>query len=162
MAAFELIAMDGMPIQKHDDEKAAIAGGFAGGELTGTEREMLTQLQALREDMARMTSAILAQQSELAKLNAALSLVRVSRTQELAIGEAIRARAKEIARMEMLPDGAERRIASAIRATIRETTGARAIGDIQASRYEKVMALIGTWRMAGALRRIRKSMEDQA
>lgn len=161
MAVFELIAVDGQTTES--GEKTVRADGFDEKEIapyTRGEQAMLAQVQALRRETAQLAGAILAQQSELAKLNHALSLIRVSRTQELAIQEAIRARAREIMRVEGLPAGADRRIAQAIRSTIRETTGARAAGDIQASQFDRVMSLVGTWRMAGALRRIRRSMED--
>ena len=71
---------------------------------------------------------------------------------------AIKARAAMLARNENLP-GSERRIAGAIRTTIRETTGARAIGDLQAGQYDRAMDMVNTWHMSGALRRIRRETE---
>lgn len=74
---------------------------------------------------------------------------------------AIRARARMLAASEGLA-GSETRIAAAIRTTLRETTGARAVDDIQASQYEAAMQLVSGWAMAGALRRIRREREGQA
>ena len=87
-------------------------------------------------------------------------MMRVTRTQEAALCAAIRARAKLLAAREGLR-GAENSIAAAIRATLRETTGARAMGDVQASQYEAAMRVIASWDMAGALRRIRKAREEK-
>ena len=113
------------------------------------------ELHALREGQAQLMSVLLAQQSELSRLAGALATVRISRTQEIALGSAIKARASLLARTENLP-GCERRIAGAIRTTIRETTGARAIGDLQAGQYDRTMEMVNGWHMGGALRRIRR------
>ena len=74
--------------------------------------------------------------------------------------EAIAARAALLARTEGLP-GCERRIAGAIRTTLRETTGARAIGDLQSSQFDRAMEMVMGWRMSGALRKIRRDMEGR-
>lgn len=116
---------------------------------------VLREVRGLRGEIAQLASAIIAQQQEIAKLNRALSTVRISRTQELALKEAIRARARQIAASEQLA-GAEQRISAAIRTTLRETTGARAIGDLQAGQFDRAMSMIGTWYMTGAMRRIRR------
>lgn len=118
------------------------------------------QLRALCDGQARVMQAVLAQQAEIARLNRALAMMRVTRTQEAALCAAIRARAKLLAAREGLR-GAENSIAAAIRATLRETTGARAMGDVQASQYEAAMRVIAGWDMAGALRRIRKAREEK-
>ncbi len=116
------------------------------------------KMEKMMRGMVSLQTAILSQQAEIAKLNRALDAVRVTRSQELAIGEAIRSRAKQIAREENLP-GKEKKIAGAIRATLREVTGARAAGDIQASQFARSIDLIGSWRMAGAIRKIRKEAQ---
>lgn len=121
---------------------------------------MLQGMAAMMEQMNQLTDAMLAQGQELARLNRALSTVRVSRTQELALQEAIRARARELARLEAMPAGSEKRIASAIRTTLREVTGARAAGDVQACQFDKALELVSGWRLLGVLRRIRRAMED--
>lgn len=130
-------------------------------------REMMDALHAARQEIAqladgqaRMMSVLLAQQEELSRLRRAMTSVRVTRAQELALGEAIRKRARELARQEGMPEAAARRIGQAIRVTLRETSGARAMGDLQAGQYDAAMQMIGTWRMAGALRRIRKEVQE--
>lgn len=128
----------------------------AGGQLTIPER-MSIQMEQLLSAQQQMMSVLLAQQQELARLSAALSTVRISRTQEIAMKEAIAARAALLARTEGLP-GCERRIAGAIRTTLRETTGARAIGDLQSSQFERAMDMVTSWHMSGALRRIRREV----
>lgn len=139
---FELMAVDGVPA----------------GELA-TPEKLDRQMQQLMDMQQRIMSALLAQQQEISKLTAALATVRISRTQELAMKEAITARAAWLTRTEDMP-GCERRIASAIRKTLRETTGARAIGDLQAAQFDRAMEMVGTWRMAGALRKIRREAQQ--
>ena len=147
----ELIAVDGAPVgmeKRREPEENALPA------------QVQRELQALRDGQAQMLSVLLAQQSELAKLSRALATVRISRTQELAMNAAIKARAAQLARDEALP-GCERQIAGAIRTTLRETTGARAIGDLQAGQFDRAMEIAAGWRLAGALRRIRRGMEVQ-
>lgn len=138
MRMLELMAIDSVPA----------------GELA-TPEKLDRQMQQLMDMQQRIMSALLAQQQEISKLTAALATVRISRTQELAMREAIKARAAWLSRTEDMP-GCERRIASAIRKTLRETTGARAIGDLQAAQFDRAMEMVGGWHMAGALRKIRR------
>lgn len=138
---FELISVDGVPK----------------GELM-TPEKLGAQMQQLMGMQQQIMSALLAQQQEISKLAQALATVRISRTQEIAMKEAIGARAQQLAREEAMP-GCERRIAGAIRRTLRETTGARAIGDLQSSQFDRAMDMVNTWRMSGALRRIRREVE---
>jgi hypothetical protein len=117
------------------------------------------EFAGLRGDMQRILTILIAQQGQIEKLNQALATVRISRTQEMALKDAIKRRAKQVAERENMGNGAERRIAGAIRVTIRETTGARAIGDLAAGQYDRTLLMVGDWYMAGALRRIRREME---
>ena len=117
------------------------------------------EFAGLRGDMQRILTILVAQQGQIEKLNQALATVRISRTQEMALKDAIKRRAKQVAERENMGNGAERRIAGAIRVTIRETTGARAIGDLAAGQYDRTLLMVGDWYMAGALRRIRREME---
>ena len=128
-----------------------------GGQLTIPEK-MSIQMEQLLSQQQQIMSVLLAQQQEISKLTAALATVRISRTQEIAMKEAISARAQQLAREEAMP-GCERRIAGAIRRTLRETTGARAIGDLQSSQFDRAVEMVGSWRMSGALRRIRREVE---
>lgn len=139
---FDLISVDGTPK----------------GELM-TPEKLGAQMQQMLDMQGRIMSALLAQQQEISKLTAALATVRISRTQEIAMKEAIGARAAQLAREEGMP-GCERRIAGAIRKTLRETTGARAIGDLQSSQFDRAMEMVNAWRMSGALRRIRREVEQ--
>ena len=120
-----------------------------------TPEKLAVRMEQLLGMQQSIMSALLAQQQEISKLTQALSTVRISRTQEIAMNGAIKARASILARTERL-EGCERRIAGAIRTTIRETTGARAIGDLQAGQYDRAMDMVNTWHMSGALRRIRR------
>lgn len=138
MRMFELISVDGRP-----------AGELMTPEALG---ERMQQMMGMQQ---QILSALLAQQQEISKLTAALATVRISRTQEIAMKEAIAARAALLARTEAL-EGCERRIAGAIRTTLRETTGARAIGDLQSSQFDRAMDMVTSWHMSGALRRIRR------
>lgn len=140
---FEMVSVDGIPV----------------GELMTPER-LGMQMQQMMGMQQQILSALLAQQQEISRLSAALATVRISRTQELAMKEAITARAVLLARTEDL-EGMERRIAGAIRTTLRETTGARAIGDLQASQFDRAMDMVTTWYMSGALRRIRREVASR-
>lgn len=138
---FELMEVDGVPA----------------GELA-TPEKLDRQMQQLMGMQQQIMSALLAQQQEISKLTAALATVRISRTQELAMKEAITARAAWLARTEDMPSS-ERRIAGAIRKTLRETTGARAIGDLQAAQFDRAMEMVAGWKMTGALRKIRREAQ---
>lgn len=139
MACCEMIPIDGKEMTAQTQEMAALR----------------TDMQALLRGQQQMISVLIAQQAQIEKLNLALGTVRISRTQELALQEAVRMRAKQICRSEGLP-GAERRVAGAIRTTLREATGVRAMGEVQAGQYDRAMSLVCSWHMAGAIRRIRR------
>ena len=124
------------------------------------KREDDPRIGQLMDGQARIVSMLLAQQAELSRLTKALATVRVSRAQELAISGAIRKRAAQLAQGEGLPPDAGKRIAAAIRTTLREATGARAMGDLQAAQFERAMEIATTWRMEGALRRIRREVQQ--
>lgn len=120
------------------------------------------RMERVEQAVMQMREMMLAMTEEVARLNRALALMRVSRTQEVALNEAVRARARALCRDEGLGKGAERKMAAAIRTTVRDVTGARAMGDVQAQQYEKTLQLIDTWRMAGAIRRIRREEECES
>jgi len=151
MALFELVAVDtGAPAAQPEH----------GVPCTAEDAQRLrADMQALLRGQQQMMSVLIAQQAQIEKLNLALATVRISRTQEIAIKEAIRVRAKQLTALEGLPADAERRIAGAIRVTLRETTGARAIGDLASSQFDRALAMVNAWYMAGALRKIRREME---
>ena len=152
----ELVSVDGKAI-KPETETIAIPDPHP--PTAGDAR-----IAQLCEGQARIVSMLLAQQAELSRLTQALSTMRVSRTQERSLGEAVRRRAAQLATQEGLPRAAGKRIAAAIRTTLRETTGARATGDLQAAQFDRAMEIVSTWRMEGALRRIRRevSAHEQA
>lgn len=114
------------------------------------------RMERVEQAVMQMREMMLAMTEEVARLNRALALMRVSRTQEVALNEAVRARARALCREEGIGKSGERKMAAAIRTTVRDVTGARAMGDVQAQQYEKTLQLIDTWRMAGAIRRIRR------
>ena len=130
-----------------------------GQELDGKKQDAMAEdarIAQLCEGQARIVSMLLAQQAEISRLAQALSTVRISRTQELALQAAVRRRAAQLATQEGLPAAAAPRIANAIRVTLRETTGVRAAGDLQAAQFDRAMGIVTGWRMDGALRRIRR------
>lgn len=146
----ELVSVDGKAIKP---ETATIAIPDPHPPTVGDAR-----IAQLCEGQARIVSMLLAQQAELSRLSQALSTMRVSRTQERSLNEAVRRRAAQLATQEGLPKTAGKRIAAAIRTTLREATGARAMGDIQAAQFDRAMTIIGAWRMEGALRRIKREV----
>lgn len=113
------------------------------------------EVVSLRSEVADLRALILAQNSLLEQLVRAQAQIRVSRSQERALRAAIRERAAGIAETERLPS---RPISSAILKTVREISGVRALGDVPAEKYDKILDLIRGWHMAGALRRIRKQL----
>lgn len=112
-------------------------------------------LATLSCEVNDLRALILAQNSLLEQLVRAQAQIRVSRSQERALRAAIRERAAEIAEAERLPS---RAISAAILKTVREISGVRALGDVPAEKYDKILDLIRGWHMAGALRRIRKQL----
>lgn len=146
----ELVSVDGKAIKP---ETATIAIPDPHPPTVGDAR-----IAQLCEGQARIVSMLLSQQAELSRLTQALATMRVSRTQEIALCEAVRRRAAQLAAQEGMPKAAGKRIAAAIRTTLREATGARATGDLQAAQFERAMTIIGTWRMEGALRRIKREV----
>ena len=124
------------------------------------------EVAALSRKVDSLAALVMAQNAVLERVAGILSEQRVSRTQETAIKRAIQARAKALALREGLkghydPDASvywdpERHLGEAIRKTLRELTGARAIGDIRAGVYDAAMRHIMEWDYPGAIRRIRR------
>ena len=120
--------------------------------------EMSETIRQQNAMLAEIRAAILMQSQEIERLNRALSSMRVSRGQESAINAAIRARAADLAAQNGLV-GAEKAIAAEIRKSVREATGCRAMGDVEAAASDRVMDMIEGWMQRGALRRIRQEKE---
>ena len=114
--------------------------------------EMSETIRQQNAMLAEIRAAILMQSQEIERLNRALSSMRVSRGQESA---AIRARAADLAAQNGLT-GAEKAIAAEIRKSVREAIGCRAMGDVEAAAFDRVMDMIEGWMQRGALRRIRQ------
>lgn len=117
--------------------------------------EVSEEILSLRAELSDLRTLILTQNALLEQLVQRQAQVRVSRAQERALREAIRMRAGELAAAERLPSGP---VSQAIRKTVRELTGCRALGDAPAEKYEQLLAAIQAWYMPGALRRIRRSL----
>lgn len=117
--------------------------------------EMSETIRQQNAMLAEIRAAILMQSQEIERLNRALSSMRVSRGQESAINAAIRARAADLAAQNGLT-GAEKAISAEIRKSVREATGCRAMGDVEAAAFDRVMDMIEGWMQRGALRRIRQ------
>ena len=114
--------------------------------------EMSETIRQQNAMLAEIRAAILMQSQEIERLNRALSSMRVSRGQESAT---IRARAADLAAQNGLT-GAEKAIAAEIRKSVREAIGCRAMGDVEAAAFDRVMDMIEGWMQRGALRRIRQ------
>lgn len=123
-------------------------------------------LTQLYDKVDSLASLVMAQNAVLEKMARIMEEQRVSRTQETAIKRAIVARARDIALREALKGhydpcasaywDPEKRLAEAIRKTLRELTGARAVGDIRACVYDAAMRHIMQWDYPGAIRKIRR------
>lgn len=125
------------------------------------EPAKVADVERLHRDIQDVLAAVLGQQAEIARLNKAIAGMRVSRTQELALSDAIRRRSKALCEELGMPGECARRIAAAIRTTLREITGARAIGDVQAGQFDAALAQIESWYMTGALRRIAREIKNE-
>ena len=118
-------------------------------------------LPALLEQGAaikRIETIMLQMQAQIEQLSRAQAERRVTRTQEAALRRAVRERAEEICRQEGLPDSCRRLCQEAIRSTVREVTGCRAIGDIPDGMYAQALSVIRSWYMTGAVRRWRRAL----
>ena len=110
------------------------------------------------EAIKRIETIMLQMQAQIEQLSRAQSERRVTRTQEAALRRAVRERAEEICRQEGLPDSCRRLCQEAIRSTVREVTGCRAIGDIPDGMYAQALSVIQSWYMTGAVRRWRRDL----
>ncbi len=118
----------------------------------------------LAERVDSLAALVMAQNAVLERVAGILAAQTVNRTQERAIKAAIAKRAKALCAREGLSvcdwtrPTPERRMAEAIRHTLRELTGARAAGDIPQRMYDAAMRHVAEWDYPGAIRRIRKEM----
>jgi len=119
------------------------------------------EVSVLRSDVAELRAMLVAQNSLLEQVAQALSQTRVSRGQERALHQAVRDRAVFLREREGLPADAGRKISAAILSTVRQLTGCRALGDVPAIKFDNVMSAIQAWDMAGALRKIRRGLNDE-
>lgn len=115
--------------------------------------ELSSEVLSLRSEIYELRALILSQNGLLEQLVQQQARIRVSRSQERALREAIRLRAGELAASERLPS---RPVSQAIRKTVREITGCRALGDVPAEKYDQILGAVQGWYMPGALRRIRR------
>lgn len=120
----------------------------------------LTETDAVRQEIADLRAMILAQNALLEQLVQAQAQIRVSRSQERALRQTIHERAAGLQERERLPKAAGRKISGAILATLRTITGCRALGDIPAVKFDQAQNAARTWDMPGALRKIRRSIND--
>ncbi len=121
----------------------------------------LTETDAVRQEIADLRAMILAQNALLEQLVQAQAKARVNRTQEFALHQALRDRAAELRDREGLPKEAGRKISGAILKTVRQLMGCRALGDVPAVKFDQCMAAIQGWDMPGALRKIRRGLNDE-
>lgn len=119
------------------------------------ESPALPALREQTEALARIEAIILQMQAQIEQLTRAQGETRVTRTQEAALRGAIRQRAREIAQRESIP---ARAVSAAIRTTLREVTGRRAVGDIPQAQFSQALGCARTWDMAGAIRRIKRTV----
>ena len=120
------------------------------------------EIAALARKVDSLAALVLAQNAAIERMAAMLEERRVTRSQESALKIAIHRRAEEVCReAEFSGREASRRVNAAIRKTVREVSGCRAVGDIPAAQFEKILRLIVVWNMAGAIRRIRRDLSHR-
>ena len=142
----------------HGGCAAHMAAGH-GGEAVPVEAQppaFVEEVSRLAAEFADLRAMVVAQNALLERLVRRQEGQRVSRQQEAQLKGALRARAEQIALREGLP---VRLVAEAIRKSLRELTGRRAVGDVPAGMYDRAIALVRGWYMPGALRRIRRETE---
>ena len=126
-----------------------------------TERALPEEVHTLRQEVADLRAMLVAQNSLLEQVAQALSTTRVSRSQERTLRDAVHERAGYLREREGLPAAAGRMLSAAILGTLRQLTGCRALGDVPAVKYDQCLEAVRAWDMTGAIRKIRRGLNDQ-
>ena len=113
-------------------------------------------LAKLQEEVLGIREMLLVQNCLLEQLVAQQAKIRVTREEEATLRRAIRERSRELADREGLSAKGAGRIAAAIRSTLRDLAGCRALGDVPSAKFDQALRLVRAWDMPGALRRIRR------
>ena len=122
---------------------------------------VIPEVETIHKELDGLRAMILSQNALLEQLVQAQAKARVNRIQEFALHQALRDRAAELRDREGLPKEAGRKISGAILKTVRQLTGCRALGDVPAVKFDQCMAAIQGWDMPGALRKIRRGLNDE-
>lgn len=125
-----------------------------------TERAA-NEVRTLRQEVADLRAMLVAQNSLLEQVAQALSTTRVSRSQERTLRDAVHERAGYLREREGLPAAAGRMLSAAILGTLRQLTGCRALGDVPAVKYDQCLEAVRAWDMTGAIRKIRRGLNDE-
>lgn len=141
----------------------AASGGVrpAEGGIMPFQGMTLDEVRTLRQEVADLRAMLVAQNSLLEQVAQALSTTRVSRSQERTLRDAVHERAGYLREREGLPAAAGRMLSAAILGTLRQLTGCRALGDVPAVKYDQCLEAVRAWDMTGAIRKIRRGLNDE-
>ena len=122
------------------------------------DREELIQInREMGERMAAMALMLRETNERLAAMEQALrTLEKVTPYQAKTINRLVRDRAAEVCREYRMP-GQEKKVAGAIRRTVRELTGVKTAQEIARCDYQTVLETVGTWDRYDVIQTIRKA-----
>lgn len=123
-----------------------------------SDREELLQLnREMGERMVAMALMLRETNERLAAMEQALrTLEKVTPYQAKGINRLMRERAAEVCREYRMP-GQEKKVAGAIRRTVRELTGVKTAQEIARCDYQTVLEAVGTWDRYDVIQGIRKA-----
>lgn len=123
-----------------------------------SDREELLQLnREMGERMVAMALMLRETNERLAAMEQALrTLEKVTPYQAKTINRLMRERAAEVCREYRMP-GQEKKVAGAIRRTVRELTGVKTAQEIARCDYQTVLEAVGTWDRYDVIQGIRKA-----
>ena len=109
------------------------------------------------EQLAAMALMLRETNERLAAMEQALrTLEKVTPYQAKTINRLMRERAAEVCREYRMP-GQEKKVAGAIRRTVRELTGVKSAQEIARCDYQTVLDTVGTWDRYDVIQKIRKA-----
>ena len=117
-------------------------------------KQMLGHLGEMLQSMASMVQVTNERMTEIEKT--LRTLEKVTPYQAKTINRLVRDRAAEVCREYRMP-GQEKKVAGAIRRTVRELTGVKSAQEIARCDYQTVLETVGNWDRYDVIKKIRKA-----
>lgn len=128
------------------------------GSQTMIQGDAVSMMRQMMDGMAAMAEMMRVQGERMAALEAAVrTLEKVTPQQATRINRAIRERAAAVCE-DYRMSGNEKAVASEIRRTVCEMTGARAMREVARCDYDSIVALVIDWDDYDKIQRIRKKV----